>query len=81
MVLYGTKQTDYGDTQISQELWQDINISGFSKEIERVFKELRAKGYSTMVIRAAMVDELGVTLAEATVRDGMEHRKRIKNGQ
>lgn len=81
MTLYGTKQTDYGDTQISQELWQDINSTGFIKDIERVFKELRTKGYSTLVIRAAMVDELGVTLAEATVRDGMEHRKGIKKGQ
>ena len=79
--MKGTEQTSYGDTRISQELWQDINISGFSKEIERVFKGLRAKGYSTMVIRAAMVDELGVTLAEATVRDGIEHRKRLKNDQ
>ena len=51
--MKGTEQTSYGDTKISQELWQDINISGFSKEIERVFKGLRAKGYSTMVIRAA----------------------------
>lgn len=76
--MKGTKQMEYGDTQISQELWSDINLSGFNKDIERVFKELRDKGYCTMIIRAAMQDELGVTLAECTIMDGVNHRKQLK---
>ena len=76
--MKGTKQMEYGDTQISSELWEDINSSGFKKDIERVFKELRDKGYCSMIIRAAMQDELGVTLAESTIMDGINHRKQLR---
>ena len=75
--MKGTKQTEH-DIQISQELWTDLNDTGFNKEIQRVFKDLRSKGYCTMIIRAAMADELGVTLAECTVYDGIEFRKQVK---
>lgn len=75
--MKGTNQTEH-DTQISQELWSDINSSGFNKEIERVFKELRSKGYCSLVIRAAMQDELFCELASCTLRDGINHRKQLK---
>ena len=77
--MKGTKQMEYGDTQISQELWSDINSSGFNKEIERVFKELRSKGYCSLVIKAAMAEELGVTLAECVVFEGINYRKQLKS--
>lgn len=79
--LKGAEETNYGDTRISQELWQDLSNAGFGSSIRVVFKKLRKQGYSSLVVRAAMLDELGNCLAECTIMDGIESRRAQKEGE
>ena len=37
--MKGTKQMEYGDTQISSELWEDINFEKNAKEVDKLIKE------------------------------------------
>ena len=67
--MKGTEQTSYGDTIISTELWLDPDLVGFSEEVVRVFEVLRGKGYSSMVVHAAMTEKLEDVLTESTVSD------------
>ena len=73
--MKGAEEVSWGDTRISQEFWNDLNASGFPKAIEKAFSELRTKGYSSLVVRAAMLDEIGFKLAECSVKDGIKCRK------
>ena len=73
--MKGVLETPYGDKRISQELYTDIGLTGFSKSIEESFIKLRDKGYSSLVVRAAMLDEIGFKLAECSVKDGIKCRK------
>lgn len=71
-MMKGTEQTSYGDTIISTELWLDPDLVGFSKEAVRVFEVLQSKGYSSMVIHAAMTEKLEDVLTESTVTDFLQ---------
>lgn len=73
--MKGTKEMAHGDTQLSSEIWEDLNLTGFSKHLEKSFSELRTKGYSTLVIRAAIMDEVSSKLAECTIFDSIKSRR------
>lgn len=73
--MKGVLETPYGDKRISQELYTDLELTGFPKSIEESFIKLRNKGYSSLVVRAAMLDEIGFKLAECSAKDSIKCRK------
>ena len=73
--MKGVLETPYGDKRISHELYTDLELTGFSKSIEESFIKLRDKGYSSLVVRAAMLDEIGSKLAECSIMDSIKCRK------
>lgn len=75
--LKGTSHQDWGDDVITNEFYKELSRTSFVEGITKTFKELRDKGYSSMVIQAAMHNALGNVLAECTIIDGINRRRML----